>query len=141
MDTSLQLELKNIYQELDAEVAGHKTVCRACGTCCNFEKFDHILFASRLEVNYIINNLNKPLPALDDGFCPFQAGAECGIRDLRTLGCRVFYCNEQYNRNASPDIYNKYYRKIKGLALKHNRDWKYKPLIGHLRDVAALDTN
>ena len=132
MDSLLKSELKHIYNELDNEVSLHKIKCKSCGTCCDFGKFDHVLFANILEIEYIINNLEEPLTKLTDGVCPFQDGNKCSVRKYRTLGCRVFYCDGAYKKDIASDIYNKYYGKIKDLTEKYKVNWEYKPFFEHL---------
>lgn len=128
-------ELENIYKEVDKETSLHKVRCNACGICCNFKRFDHVLFANILEVEYIIASMERPLTRLDDGICPFQDKNRCSVHKHRTLGCRVFFCDKTYKRDFAPDIYNKYYQKIKGLTLKYERAWDYKPFLEHLKMV------
>lgn len=100
------LELENIYNELDRELEGFKVRCKGCGRCCYFRIFGHILFASTLEKDYILKNLKNPLPKLEDDICPFLSHNQCYVRNYRTLGCRVFFCDEAYNKELSQDIYN-----------------------------------
>ncbi|MGR3317675.1 MAG: YkgJ family cysteine cluster protein [Candidatus Anammoxibacter sp.] len=132
MNSSLQSELEHIYNELDNEISLLKIECKECGTCCDFGKFDHVLFANILEIEYIIDNLERPLTTLVNGVCPFQDGNKCSVRKYRTLGCRVFYCDGAYKKDIASDIYNKYYTKIKKLTLKYGIDWEYKPFFEHL---------
>ncbi|HHT9125049.1 MAG TPA: hypothetical protein ACFYD6_04440 [Candidatus Brocadiia bacterium] len=139
----IELKLQRIYKELDEELAsasGGSPGCDACGECCNFAKFDHVLYATTIEVDYIKRNVsevgarcNVPLQSASDGshkdVCPFLVDKKCSIRDYRTLGCRVFFCNPNYQRNLSQEIYNKYYRKIKDLANTHDLEWRYAPFL------------
>ena len=140
MENALHLALGKIYYDIDKEIALHDVECNACSKCCNFAKFDHILFANSLEVEYIICNLEKPLKGITPGICPFQQNGKCSIRKYRTLGCRVFYCDKSYDKNLSQDIYNKYYGKIKELTLKHKKEWSYKPFLEYL-DEYAINSN
>ena len=127
MNINARAELETIYCALDNEVNFHNTVCSACGSCCNFGKFDHLLYTSTPEVEYIVDSIEIAQNDFAPGQCPFHDGKTCSIHKYRTLGCRVFYCNQQYKKNYAPDIYEKYYRKIKDLALRYEMDWEYKP--------------
>lgn len=140
----IEKELQGIYKELDEELAkacpelvsGSSPGCDACGECCNFDKFDHVLYATKIEVDYIKSNVLVPKKHPNKNICPFLVDQKCTIRDYRTLGCRVFYCNPDYQQNLSHEIYNKYYRKIKDLAHAYGLEtesaiaaWRYAPIL------------
>lgn len=129
LKNKIELKLQGIYKELDEELAKVSPGCDACGECCNFGKFDHVLYATMIEVNYIKRNVSVPQNHSDKNICPFLVDQKCTIRDYRTLGCRVFYCNPNYQKNLSQEIYNKYYRKIKDLAHTHDLEWRYAPML------------
>jgi Fe-S-cluster containining protein len=129
LKNKIEKELQGIYKELDDELAKVSPGCDACGECCNFDKFDHVLYATMIEVDYIKRNVLVPQKHPSKNICPFLADQKCTIRDHRTLGCRVFYCNPDYQKNQSQEIYNKYYRKIKDLAQTHGLEWRYAPML------------
>ena len=134
MKPNISVYLQNIYEELNSEMGAQNVNCDACGKCCNFQTFDHVLYASRIESDYILENVNTPLPEFQDNkTCPFMIDHYCTVREFRTLGCRVFFCDNEYKKNLSQDIYNKYYRKIQELSIKYNLDWEYKPLNDYLK--------
>ena len=128
LKNKIERELQGIYKELDEELAKNSPGCNACGECCNFDKFDHVLYATMIEVDYIKRNVLVPEKRPNKNVCPFLVDKKCTIRDYRTLGCRVFYCNPDYQRNLSQEIYEKYYRKIKDLAQAHDLEWSYAPM-------------
>lgn len=129
MDPKLQTELETIYNELEIELRGHNIKCNGCGICCEFGKFDHVLFASVIEADYIISNNKISSYNTEENVCPFMKESQCTIRKFRTLGCRVFFCDKEYNKDLSQDIYNKYYSKVKTISLKYNVNWQYRPLL------------
>ena len=126
-------DITEIYKELEAELASINPGCYACGTCCHFDKFDHILYASTVETNYILENVEAPHFDPDKNVCPFLANNQCTIREYRTLGCRVFFCNPDYKEKYQ-DIYNKYYTMIKDLAMRNQTEWHYAPMMKVLKD-------
>ncbi|OHB46790.1 MAG: hypothetical protein A2106_00195 [Planctomycetes bacterium GWF2_40_8] len=126
-------DITEIYKELEAELASINPGCDACGTCCHFDKFDHILYASTVETNYILENVEAPHFDPDKNVCPFLANNQCTIREYRTLGCRVFFCNPDYKEKYQ-DIYNKYYTMIKDLAMRNQTEWHYAPMMKVLKD-------
>lgn len=133
MKTNISIYLQDIYEELNSDLGLQNVNCDACGKCCDFHAFDHVLYASRIEINYILENINTPLPKFQDNkTCPFMIDRHCTVREFRTLGCRVFFCDTEYKKDLTQDIYNKYYRKIQELSIKHNLNWEYKPLNDYL---------
>lgn len=128
MDTDIYSELETIYQSLEKELTAINPGCKGCGTCCNFTAFDHVLYASSIEVDFIMQNVKVPDFDIANNICPFLKDNQCSIRDYRTLGCRVFYCNPHY-KDISPEIYEKYYRMIKELSVRYNIEWRYLPFL------------
>ncbi len=53
-------EIVEVYDKLDLELARINPGCDACGTCCHFDTFDHELYASTIEVDYILKNVEVP---------------------------------------------------------------------------------
>ncbi|MDR4510035.1 MAG: YkgJ family cysteine cluster protein [Candidatus Brocadiaceae bacterium] len=124
-------ELLTIYQQLDEEVAREKPMCRGCGTCCNFDTFDHVLYASKIEVDFILRNAKVPNFDISDNKCPFLKDNHCSIREYRTLGCRIFYCDASF-REASHVLYEKYLRLLKELGEKYQVEWNYASFLHQL---------
>ncbi|MFN3467675.1 MAG: hypothetical protein ACK4WF_08250, partial [Candidatus Brocadiales bacterium] len=65
--------------------------------------------------------------------CPYLVNNLCAAREHRTLGCRVFFCQKDW-QDTSQDLYETYYRKIKGLAMKYQLEWSYAPITKLLRE-------
>ncbi len=122
------LDIVGIYKKLDTELMKLSPGCDACGACCHFDTFGHELYASTIEVNYILRNVKMPPFDTEKRICPFLVNKKCTIRKYRTLGCRVFYCNPQY-RDVSQEIYNKYYKMVKDIAIKNQIEWHYAPMM------------
>lgn len=136
---NLSSELVIIYQHLEKELTLLNPGCNGCGTCCNFSAFDHVLYASSIEINFITRNVEVPDFNISDNICPFLKDNQCSIRDFRTLGCRVFYCNPYYNKVLN-DLYEKYYQMIKDLSGKYNTQWKYLPFLNQLAEFKLKTT-
>lgn len=133
---NLYSELVAIYQRLEDELIRLNPGCNACGTCCNFVKFDHVLYTSNIETDFVTMHVEVPDFNVSSNGCPFLKDNQCSIRDFRTLGCRIFYCNPNY-KEISGDLYEKYYRKIKDLSIKHNIQWKYLPFLDQLAEFKS----
>ena len=46
-------DIIEIYKKLEAELASIDPGCNACGTCCHFDAFGHVLYTSSIEIDYI----------------------------------------------------------------------------------------
>lgn len=125
------MELEQIYNKLDIELSKINPGCDGCGTCCHFDEYGHELYVSNIEVEYILENVDVPPFDPDQKTCPFFVEKKCTIREHRTLGCRVFFCNPDY-KEQSYEIYNKYYKMIKDIAIKKQTEWSYLPMVKSL---------
>ncbi len=126
-------DIKEIYKKLEAELAGINPGCNACGTCCHFDEFGHVLYASTIETDYIRENVEVPSFDPDKNVCPFLVNYECSIREHRALGCRVFFCNPNH-KEILQAIYEKYYTMIKDLATDSEIEWHYAPMMKLLNE-------
>lgn len=136
---NLYSELGTLYQRLEKELTQLNPGCNGCGTCCNFGSFDHVLYASNTEIDFITRNVEVPDFNVSDNICPFLKDNQCSIRDFRTLGCRIFYCNPHY-KEVLYAIYEKYYQMIKELSWKYNTQWKYLPFLHQLAEFKSKTT-
>ena len=132
-DVNLYSELVVIYQRLEDELIKLNPDCNACGTCCKFSKFGHVLYTGNIETGFIAQNVEVPDFNVSSNICPFLKDNQCSIRDFRTLGCRIFYCNPHY-KEVSGDLYEKYHRMMKDLSMKYNVQWKYQPFLNQLAE-------
>ena len=131
---TLYSELAIVYQRLEKELTQLNPGCNTCGTCCNFSTFGHVLYTSSIEVDYIKQYVEVPDFNISDNICPFLKDNQCSIRDFRTLGCRIFYCNPHY-KVILYDLYEKYHCMIKELSKKYNYQWKYLPFLSQLTEL------
>lgn len=123
-----------LYAEVDREIAAAGPVCVASGRCCRFKEYGHTLFLSHLEAEVLLADA----PEFDPGsvtadFCPFQKGNLCTARESRPLGCRIYYCDPNYQQTAQ-DLSEKYLRRLKQLASDNDLGWRYAPLHLFLRE-------
>ena len=84
------------YDWLDRQIVSngeHVEACRACGACCDFEKFDHRLFLTSPEVIYLTSKLGpENIKSAGTSRCPYQKDGKCTIYENRFAGCRIFFC-------------------------------------------------
>lgn len=109
------IELGNVYRRAEQELARLGLSCRACGKCCHFTKSGHDLFATLLEVYYLVDRAGIPARPVIDDVCPYLNGDDCSVHEYRTLGCRTFFCKDGANRSFEP-IYEKYRKEIDNIC-------------------------
>lgn len=134
--SNLHSELVTLYQDLEKELMALNPGCDRCGTCCNFRTFDHVLYASSIEVDFITQHVEVPDFDVTNNRCPFLKDNQCSIRTFRALGCRIFYCDPDYQA-ISHDLYEKYHRIIKKISKKYNVQWKYLPFLTQLSEFKS----
>ncbi len=93
--------LARVYDDVDAALAADSRACRACGKCCRFEPGGIVLFASAMELAYLVSESGRPSArsssessAPESWRCPYQDGDRCTARRGRTLGCRTYFCDD-----------------------------------------------
>lgn len=119
--------VRAIYAAADAAVAAAGPRCDASGRCCRFKEYGHTLFVSQLEADVLLD----AAPAFDGpvtpDFCPFQVENLCTAREPRPLGCRVYFCDPNY-QDTGRQISETYLRQLKDLADELGVGWRYAPL-------------
>jgi Fe-S-cluster containining protein len=138
IDPEVAGQLRILFNDLDAEVAGHSPRCALSGNCCRFKEYDHTLFLSKVEADYLLALAPAPVRPLDEGqTCPWQdLAGRCTAREARPLGCRVFFCDPEYEPHAGP-ITEHYLARLKRTCEEHGLPWGYAPLHWHLRAAGA----
>jgi Fe-S-cluster containining protein len=126
-----------LYAAVDAEVAAAGPVCVASGRCCRFKEYGHTLFLSHLEAEVLLASAPPFDPAsVSADFCPFQKGNLCTAREPRPLGCRIYYCDPNYQEKAS-ELSERYLHRLKLYAEQHDLGWRYAPLQVFLRESSS----
>jgi hypothetical protein len=128
MSAAVRRAVLELYRDVDRDVAAAGPVCVASGRCCRFKEFGHVLYVSNLEAEVLL----AAAPPYDPGavtpdFCPFQQGNLCTAREPRPLGCRVYYCDPNYQGTGNR-LTEAYLGRLKGLADAHGVAWRYAPL-------------
>jgi Fe-S-cluster containining protein len=133
-DTEARQRVLELYREADAAVAAAGPVCVASGRCCRFKEYGHTLFLSNLEADVLLADApayDRPVTA---DFCPFQRGNLCTAREPRPLGCRVYFCDPQYQETGQ-QISEEFIRRLKRLADELGVEWRYAPLHHFLNEA------
>jgi hypothetical protein len=125
--------LEEVYRDLDREIARLGPRCDGRGICCDFDLVDHVLFASRLEIDYVKDHVPSARYAAPTGNrCPFLEDGRCGARAVRMLGCRTYYCQAGFGPIAG-ELYERHYARVKAIAREHGLAWSYAPALAQLR--------
>src|SRR5579871_5809707 len=123
----LHRRVSEIYAQADAAVAAAGPVCVASGRCCRFAEYGHTLFLSNLEADVLLAAAPAYQAPVSSAFCPFQVENLCTAREPRPLGCRVYFCDPNY-QDASHAITETFLRRLKTLADGFGVPWRYAPL-------------
>lgn len=123
-----------LYQEADQAVAAAGPVCIASGRCCRFKEYGHTLFLSNLEAEVLLHTAPAYEQPVTSDFCPFQQNNLCTAREPRPLGCRVYFCDPNYQETAQ-QISEVFIQRLKRLAEELGIDWSYAPLHKFLNEA------
>ena len=130
---SVRDEIMKLYAEVDAAVAAAGPKCESSGRCCRFTEWGHVLYLSHLEAEILLEAAPAyEQPVSPDG-CPFQIDKLCTAREPRPLGCRIYFCDPNYQQTASV-IMEDALAKLKRLADEHGLGWRYAPLHAFLNE-------
>jgi Fe-S-cluster containining protein len=127
MSEATRRKVLELYAEVDRDVAAAGPVCIASGRCCRFKEYGHTLFLSNLEAEVLLDGAPPYERPVTSDFCPFQRGNLCTAREPRPLGCRVYYCDPNYQETGNR-ISEVYLRRLKDLADSEGVAWHYAPL-------------
>jgi hypothetical protein len=137
----LRRAVLELYQEVDCDVAAAGPVCVASGRCCRFKEYGHTLFLSNLEAEVLLHGAPPyDKDTVTPDFCPFQQGNLCTARGPRPLGCRVYYCDPNYQETAGR-ITETYLHRLKEMAEAHSVPYRYAPLHHFLRRPEEATTD
>lgn len=125
--------LQQIYQDLESDLKNLADDCKACGSCCEFSKETHLLFASRIEWEYLFY-CHGSCENIDETTCPFIKESKCTARDGRTLACRIFFC-DSLKKDEREQLYEKYLDRIKELHKQENIEWTYSTMKSFCQDI------
>lgn len=124
-------ELEEIYRHVDREIQACGVVCWMRGVCCDFEKSDHVLYASSLELEYV-RRAHPEAFAPGSSLCPFWKEGRCLERERRPLGCRAYHCDESF-RDRTESLHEEALRRIQDLTRRAGVEWSYRPFVDSLR--------
>ena len=127
MNHHIRRKVLEVYQEVDQAVSAAGPVCVASGRCCRFKEYGHTLFLSNLEAELLLADAPPYQKPVSSDFCPFQKQNLCTARDPRPLGCRIYFCDPNYQETGNR-LSEEYLHRLKELAEENQIDWRYAPL-------------
>lgn len=108
----------------DRDLAG---TCAACGACCNFAGYDHLLFVTPPELIYLAAKLDASnLKQMPGDRCPYQEDERCMIHRHRFTGCRIFCCDGDQEFQA--ELTETVLRKLKSICRRYEVPYQYADL-------------
>ncbi len=138
MTPELRSRVEEVYRRVDAAVAKAGPRCDASGRCCRFHEYDHTLFISHFEAEILLQTAPAYAKPVTGEFCPFQVNNSCTARAERPLGCRIYFCDPDYEPRQF-DITEDAIRSLKVLADEYEVGWQYAPL-HHFLNAAERET-
>ena len=134
----LRASLQALYEDLAREIAQAQPICDLSGRCCRFSEWDHTLFLSGIEATILLADAPPSVRPLDEGAtCPWQnERGHCTAREARPLGCRVYFCDPNYQETGQ-SLSEHYLKRLKRLADEYQLPWAYAPLHRHLQAAKA----
>jgi Fe-S-cluster containining protein len=129
---SVDAALRSLSRELDQIIRQRGPICWASGMCCDFDAFDHKLYATGLEIAWLVMKLPWQTRVDDDwakrlsptGKCPLQINGLCGVSNLRPLGCRIYFCHRG-SAAWQHELYEQFLGRLRELHEKIDVPYRY----------------
>lgn len=136
MKDVVRQRVRQLYTEVDRQVAAAGPRCDASGRCCRFREYGHTLFLSSLEADLLLDAAPPFAGPVSADFCPWQKDNLCTAREPRPLGCRIYHCDPAF-QDQSGQITETALRVLKRLAAEFGLAWRYAPLHFFLEEELA----
>lgn len=139
-DSRLLGKVADVYQWLDAQISDNEKLngpCEACGKCCDFVSFDHLLFVTSPELIYFRMNVGPGNTRLiRGGCCPYLADGKCSVYKFRFAGCRIFCCNgdEDFQSSLSESAV----KMFKAICEEFQIPYLYRDLLTAIKSLAGI---
>jgi Fe-S-cluster containining protein len=133
--------LRQLYADLERELAELRPKCELSGRCCNFLESGHTLFASDLELAQLATTtpLRAALEPGDARLCPWWKKGLCEAREGRPLGCRVYFCDGSKAPQLE-ELSVRFHARLKRLHDDHAVAYRYEPFVRRVRELARETT-
>ena len=92
----LRRKVAEIYRWIDKQLCSQSNLagqCDACGRCCDFDAYDHRLYVTPPELEYLVASLDvEKFLSMPTSRCPYNIDGKCSVYEYRFAGCRIFFC-------------------------------------------------
>ncbi len=124
-ETAVDTAVRQLYVQIDEQIAAYQPVCQSSGRCCDFNAFGHRLYVCGLEIAWFLEQQTEALPTIDLlEACPWQIDKRCTAHCMRPLGCRIFYC-QLGGEDWQQALYEQFQTQIKQLHETHAIPYRY----------------
>jgi hypothetical protein len=127
MTDDVRRDVLAVFAAAAAAVRAAGPRCDASGRCCRFTEYGHTLFISAFEAEILLEGAPPYKGPVSRDTCPFQVNGLCTARDVRPLGCRIYFCDPAYLGRMA-EITEEALAALKLVADKYGTGWHYAPL-------------
>ena len=120
-DRRLRRGVHAVHRYIERHVRQRGAACGACGRCCRFDEYGHVLFTTTLELAVFAADARMyeaaaraVVPMAGWPACPFLRQGRCGVHDVRPAGCRIFFCADS-GGNWQQELYRRCHQHIRRL--------------------------
>ncbi len=132
-------KVAEIYTWLDTKIRDNNKLtsqCKACGKCCDFDKFDHHLFVTPPELMYLTTNLGaENIKSMPTNRCPYNIDGKCTVYEYRFAACRIFCCDA--DADFQSELSESALKKFKSLCTEFQIPYRYTGLADALNSLAG----
>ena len=132
-DDNITSAVASVYEWIDSKTAG-RTPCDACGNCCDFKQYDHRLYVTSVELQYLVTTIGPAaIKKMNNGICPYNENNKCKIHKDRFAGCRIFSCKSDadFQSRLTEDALTK----LKSIGNEFNLSYRYVELATGLNNL------
>lgn len=137
--TTLTQKVSDIYNWLRNQLEEHPDaagVCRMCGKCCDFDSYDHRLFVTSPEIEYLAEKIGGDnIKHMTNGRCPYNVNGRCTIYENRFAACRIFCCRG--DKDFQSRLSEEALKKLKNLCEQLQLPYQYLDLPTSLNNLVA----
>lgn len=133
-------QVADVYRWLEDQRRNYAALtgrCKACGKCCDFDRFDHRLYVTSPELIFLTAHLeDKNIKPMPDNRCPYQIDGKCSVYEYRMAGCRIFCCNGDSDFQGK--LSELALSKFKAICMEFQIPYRYTDLAGALNSLAGI---
>jgi len=135
INTEISKAVENVYEWIDSQRIDH--TCTGCGDCCNFTKYDHLLFVTGVELTHFAEAIGtENVKPMQNGICPYMSDGKCTVYKSRFAGCRIFQCKG--NDDQQGEVMEKALTKLKKIGDEFEADYSYMDLSKGLEKLQSV---